>query len=191
VILLQFQNSIRVAKASPLVAFRATGEALAVEVNLDKAFAAPWSNELTRCSLGYTSKCPIDTGLAELGAPHDFRDRRTICPQGFHLLNHGERQYRLGTEPNASRLRLVDSILDGDQEDVMTDDVEERLDEIEQSIVAHMGERTKRLYLAFKKKGGNLGDVIDLVMEEQFRGFGRDVDDHLAEMFETFLSEHK
>jgi hypothetical protein len=65
------------------------------------------------------------------------------------------------------------------------------LDEIEQSIFAHMGERTKRLYLAFKKKGGNFGDVIDLVMEERFPGFGRDVDDHLAEMFETFLSEHE
>jgi len=77
------------------------------------------------------------------------------------------------------------------QEGVMTDDVEERLDEIEQRIVANMGQRTKALYLAFKKKGGNFGDVIDLVMEEQFPGFGRDVDDHLAEMFETFLSEHE
>jgi hypothetical protein len=72
------------------------------------------------------------------------------------------------------------------QEDVMTDHVEERLDEIEQRIVANMGQRTKALYLAF-----NFGDVIDLVMEEQFPGFGRDVDDHLAEMFETFLSEHE
>jgi hypothetical protein len=81
--------------------------------------------------------------------------------------------------------------LDGDREDVMTDDVEERLDEIEQRIVSNMGARTKGLYLAFKKKGGNFGDVIDLVVEEQFPGFGRDVDDHLAEMFETFLSEHE
>jgi hypothetical protein len=71
------------------------------------------------------------------------------------------------------------------------DDVEERLDEAEQRIVADMSERTKGLYLVFKKKGGNFSDVIDLVMEEQFPGFGRDVDDHLAEMFETFLSEHE
>jgi hypothetical protein len=40
----------------------------------------------------------------------------------------------------------------------------------------------KGLYLSFKKKGGNFGDVINLVLEEQFPGFGRDVDDHLAEM---------
>src|SRR6478752_3735068 len=66
---------------------------------------------LTRCSLGCTPKCPIDTGLAELGTPYDFRDGRTISPQGFHLLNHGECQYRLGSKPNASRLGLIDSIL--------------------------------------------------------------------------------
>ena len=36
---------------------------------------------LTRCSLGCTPKCTIDTGLAELGAPHDFRDGRTVFPQ--------------------------------------------------------------------------------------------------------------
>jgi hypothetical protein len=42
--------------------------------------------------LGYTPKCPIDTSLAELGTPHDFRDGRTIGPQSsvlpdlFHLL---------------------------------------------------------------------------------------------------------
>ena len=62
---------------------------------------------LTRCGLGCTPKCPVDTGLAELGTPHDFRDCRTVFPQGFHFLNHWERQYRLGTESNASRLGLV------------------------------------------------------------------------------------
>src|SRR4029077_3094462 len=66
---------------------------------------------LTRGSLGCTPKCPIDTGLAKLGTPHDFRDGNTVCPQGFHFLNYGKRKYRLGTEPNASRLGLVDSIL--------------------------------------------------------------------------------
>ena len=45
---------------------------------------------LTRCSLGCTPKCPIDTGLAELGTPYDFRDGRTVFQQGFHLLNYWE-----------------------------------------------------------------------------------------------------
>src|SRR4029077_781851 len=56
-------------------------------------------------------KCAIDTGLAELGTSHDFRNGHAVCSQGFHFLNYGKRQYRLGTEPNASRLGLVDSIL--------------------------------------------------------------------------------
>ena len=62
-------------------------------------------------SASMTSLQPFNFILAELGTPHDFRDRRTVCPQGFHLLNHGERKYRLGTEPNASRLGLVDAVL--------------------------------------------------------------------------------
>src|SRR6478672_8917423 len=69
------------------------------------------SKRAKRRSFGSAPKCPIDTGLAKLGTPHDFRDGRTISPQGFHLLNHGECQYRLGSKPNASRLGLIDSIL--------------------------------------------------------------------------------
>ena len=49
------------------------------------AFANP-----LRLSSG--AQCPIDTGLAELGAPDDLGDRCTICSQGFHLINHWERQ---------------------------------------------------------------------------------------------------
>ena len=42
--------------------------------------------------LGSGAKCPIDTGLAELGTPDDLRDCCTVFPQGFHLINHWKRK---------------------------------------------------------------------------------------------------
>ncbi len=67
------------------------------------------SKRAKRHSFGSTPKCPIDTGLAKLGTPHDFRDGGTISP-AFTFSITGSVSIGLGQNLVPAALGLVDSI---------------------------------------------------------------------------------
>jgi hypothetical protein len=68
------------------------------------------SKRAKRRSFGSTPKCPIDTGLAKLGTPHDFWDGRTISRRAFTFSITGSVSIGLGPNLVPAAFGLVDSI---------------------------------------------------------------------------------